>query len=49
MLTRRMTLTLALAGTLAASVSALALAEDRELTVFDWSGYEDPSFHPAYV
>ncbi len=24
-------------------------AEDGELTVFDWSGYEDPSFHAAYV
>jgi spermidine/putrescine-binding protein len=26
-----------------------AAAEDAELTVFDWSGYEDPSFHGAYV
>ncbi|MFZ1815880.1 MAG: extracellular solute-binding protein [Rhizobiaceae bacterium] len=24
-------------------------AEDGELTVFDWSGYEDPAFHPAYT
>ncbi len=33
------------------SVSALksAQAEDAELTVFDWSGYEDPAFHPAYT
>lgn len=29
--------------------STLAYAEDSELIVFDWSGYEDPSFHPAYV
>lgn len=26
-----------------------ASAEDGELTVFDWAGYEDPAFHPAYV
>jgi spermidine/putrescine-binding protein len=26
-----------------------ARAEDPELTVFDWSGYEDPAFHPAYT
>lgn len=33
------------------SVSALkpAQAEDAELTIFDWSGYEDPAFHPAYT
>jgi spermidine/putrescine-binding protein len=24
-------------------------AEDAGLTVFDWSGYEDPAFHPAYT
>jgi spermidine/putrescine-binding protein len=48
-LTRRLTLTLALAGTLAASAAALAIAADKDLIVFDWSGYEDPSFHPKYV
>src|SRR5690606_20005239 len=48
-LTRRLTLTLALAGTLAASAAAVAVAEDQSLTVFDWAGYEDPSFHPAYA
>jgi spermidine/putrescine transport system substrate-binding protein len=26
-----------------------ASAADSELTVFDWAGYEDPAFHPAYV
>jgi len=26
-----------------------ATAADGELTVFDWAGYEDPAFHPAYV
>ncbi len=30
-------------------VAGTAAAEDGELTVFDWSGYEDPAFHPAYV
>lgn len=29
--------------------SPMAYAEDGELIVFDWSGYEDPAFHPAYV
>ena len=48
-MSRRLTLTLALAGTLAASAAALAVAEDKDLVVFDWSGYEDPSFHPKYV
>ncbi len=28
---------------------APASADDPALTVFDWAGYEDPSFHPAYV
>ena len=32
-----------------ALVSGAATAEDGELTVFDWSGYEDPAFHPDYV
>lgn len=26
-----------------------AIAADGELTVFDWAGYEDPAFHPAYA
>ncbi|ESY13033.1 ABC transporter substrate-binding protein [Mesorhizobium sp. C386A] len=47
--TRRLTLTLALTATLAASAAALAVAADKDLIVFDWSGYEDPSFHPRYV
>ncbi|MCB1386377.1 MAG: extracellular solute-binding protein [Nitratireductor sp.] len=48
--------TLLLKGTVAglALATALALsppvlAEDGDLIVFDWSGYEDPAFHPAYV
>ena len=46
---RRTILTAALAGALAASAAAIATAEDGELTVFDWSGYEEPAFHPKYV
>lgn len=40
---------------LGVSVLALAVASgpvsaaDPDLTVFDWAGYEDPAFHPAYV
>lgn len=26
-----------------------AFAADSSLTVFDWAGYEDPAFHPAYT
>jgi spermidine/putrescine-binding protein len=33
---------------LAALLSAPAAQAD-DLIVFDWSGYEDPAFHPAYV
>ncbi len=40
---------LLLGAMLAASTSTLARAADGDLTVFDWSGYEDPAFHPAYV
>lgn len=46
---RRTFLVASLAAALAASVSTASLAEDSELTVFDWSGYEDPAFHPKYV
>ena len=40
--------------TLRGSVCALALAtaasaQDTELTVFDYSGYEDPAYHQAYI
>jgi len=35
---------------LSLSVAPMAAsAADSELTVFDWAGYEDPAFHPAYV
>ncbi|ESY16904.1 ABC transporter substrate-binding protein [Mesorhizobium sp. LNJC394B00] len=46
---RRLTLTLALTATLAGSAAAIAVPADKDLIVFDWSGYEDPSFHPKYV
>ena len=34
---------------LSASAAAVAIAEDKELTIFDWSGYEAPDFHPEYI
>jgi spermidine/putrescine transport system substrate-binding protein len=39
----------AIAGLLAAVATGPAHAEDGELTVFDWPGYEDPGFHPLYT
>jgi putative spermidine/putrescine transport system substrate-binding protein/spermidine/putrescine transport system substrate-binding protein len=45
---RRLSLTLVLAAALASSAAVIAHADDS-LTIFDWAGYEDPSFHPAYV
>ena len=44
---RRMVLALTVA--LSAPVAPMAFAEDAELTVFDWSGYEAQEFHPGYV
>lgn len=41
-----------LSGTMTAAAIALsapALGADPELVVFDWAGYEDPSFFPAYT
>ncbi|MDQ0321041.1 spermidine/putrescine-binding protein [Pararhizobium capsulatum DSM 1112] len=37
-----------LAALLASLASSAAFAADN-ITVFDWSGYEDPAFHPAYT
>jgi spermidine/putrescine transport system substrate-binding protein len=48
-ISRRATLAVALAAALSASVAAGALAQDTDLTIFDWSGYEIPEFHPDYV
>jgi len=40
----------ALAGTaLALTAGTGARAEDKDLIIFDWSGYEAPEFHPKYV
>lgn len=46
---RRISLSIALAAALSVSVPALVSAADSELTIFDWSGYEAPQFHPGYV
>ncbi len=46
--TRRQVLFSAAAGLLAGAAFCPALAAD-DLTVFDWSGYETPDFHPDYV
>ena len=40
---------LGLAAALSASVAALAVAEDKDLIIFDWAGYEAPDFHPKYT
>lgn len=32
-----------------ALLATTALAQDAELTVFDWAGYEDPEFYTAYT
>ena len=37
------------AAIIAASAVTGLQAADKSLTVFDWSGYETPDFHPAYV
>lgn len=47
-LSRRLFASAALAGLLVSGAAVPALAAD-DLTVFDWSGYEDPNFHPAYT
>ena len=36
-------------GAVAAGFALPAAAADPELTVFDWSGYEDPGFFQAYI
>lgn len=48
-ITKRLALALALGSAFATSSAGVASAEDADLTVFDWAGYEDPAFHPAYV
>ena len=46
---RRTAITAALAGLFSASVAVIATAEDADLIIFDWSGYEAPEFHPDYL
>ncbi|MBX3583471.1 MAG: extracellular solute-binding protein [Rhizobiaceae bacterium] len=45
----RIGIRLALVAALLGSTTAITSAEDGELTVFDWSGYEAPEFHPGYT
>ena len=40
--------TAAAVASAAALLATTALAQDAELTVFDWAGYEDPEFYTAY-
>lgn len=40
---------MAVAASSAALLATGALAQDAELTVFDWAGYEDPEFFTAYT
>ncbi|XDA99220.1 extracellular solute-binding protein [Sulfitobacter sp. LCG007] len=47
-MTRLTHMGLALAGA-TALWAATAAAQDPELTVFDWAGYEDPEFYTAYT
>ncbi|MEP9372927.1 polyamine ABC transporter substrate-binding protein [Mesorhizobium sp. KR1-2] len=48
-LTRRLSIKLALGGALSVFAAGLAAAADKDLIIFDWAGYEDPAFHPAYA
>ncbi|MHA7773927.1 ABC transporter substrate-binding protein [Roseibium sp. M-1] len=47
--TRRIVTGLLVGTALLAGASQSAFAADSSLTVFDWAGYEDPEFHPAYT
>ena len=40
---------LAVQTTLAGMISGAALADGSDLSIFDWSGYEDPGFYGAYL
>jgi spermidine/putrescine transport system substrate-binding protein len=41
--------TATIAAAIAVLTSGAAFADDAELTIFDWAGYEDPEFFKAYV
>ncbi|MDR6634760.1 putative spermidine/putrescine transport system substrate-binding protein/spermidine/putrescine transport system substrate-binding protein [Phyllobacterium sp. 1468] len=46
---RHLGIILGVAAGLSAAVATIAIAADKDLIVFDWAGYEEPSFHPGYV
>ncbi len=46
---RRILSRLCMGAAMLAGAGQDAWAADSSLTVFDWSGYEDPEFHPAYT
>ena len=46
---RRATGAVLFSALLAGSTMSAAMAQDAELSVFDWSGYEDPALNPDYV
>ena len=46
--TTRFMIAAGLAAALSASAS-LARAQDQNIIIFDWSGYEAPQFHPQYT
>ncbi|MEW9806032.1 extracellular solute-binding protein [Mesorhizobium sp. ZMM04-5] len=45
----RLAIKLAATAALLGSAASVAKAADSELIIFEWSGYEDPAFHPGYV
>jgi spermidine/putrescine transport system substrate-binding protein len=47
--TTRIAVVAGLACALSASAIALAMAEDKDLTIFDWAGYEAPEFHQKFT
>ena len=48
-ITRRLATIAGLACCFSLSVGAYAFADDKDLTIFDWAGYEAPEFHPKYT
>jgi spermidine/putrescine transport system substrate-binding protein len=48
-ITRRLVMALAFGTATIAGLSTVAFGQDAGLTIFDWSGYEAPEFHPNYT
>ena len=46
---RSLKIALGLSAALLAGTTGMSTAADGELTIFDWAGYEEPSFHPRYI